>query len=187
MSKQKLYLDFDSTICNSAKAYCDTYNFLYKGLPDFVPADHTKNQHWDFHEVAPLVENPMSIFNHPFFFEKAEFMLDAEEVIKKLCEKYQVIICSIGTYDNISLKSQFIKTQMPYIQDAILLINQGCKMDKSSVNMEDGHSIFIDDVASNLYSSDAETCILFGERYPWNSGWIWDHCLTWLDVAKELL
>lgn len=185
--KQKLFLDFDSTITDSVKTFCDTYNILYNLHPDFIPADHTKNQHWNFKEVCPLEKNPLKIFSHPLFFNKLEFMPDAEEIIKKLCEKYQVIICSLGCFDNISLKAQWIKNNLPYIKDAILLTNQGIKMDKGIVNMGYEGSIFIDDVESNLRSSNCPRPILFGKRFSWNSDWTGEWCEGWIEVGDRLL
>lgn len=184
--KQKLYLDFDSTITHSAKSFCDTYNILYNLHPDFMPADYTKNQYWNFKEVCPLEKSPLNIFSNPLFFNKLEFMPDAENVIKELNDKFQVIICSLGCYDNISLKAQWIKNNMPYVKDAILLTNQGIKMDKSVVQMGKG-SIFIDDVKSNLDSSNSERKILFGDRFSWNSEWTGEWCLDWTEVGEKLL
>lgn len=183
----KLFLDMDSVITDSASAYCETYNEIYRFTPGFIPADHTKNQKWDFHEVCPLVESPLYIFSHPLFFKLLKFMPDAEEVIKELQNKYQVIIVSIGCYDNISLKAQFIKNKMPYIKDAILLTNQGIKMDKGIVNMYYPGSIFIDDVKSNLDSSNAERKILYGQKFDWNKEWTGEHCETWNDIKERLL
>ena len=187
MNKIKLFLDMDSVIIDSVTAYTDVYNELYINEKDFIPADPSKNKYWNFNEVCPLEKNPMKIFSHPLFFKFVEFMPDAEDVIKKLCVKYQVIICSLGCYDNISRKAQWIKYNMPYINDAILLTNQGIKMDKGIVNMGYKGSIFIDDVKSNLDSSNSERKICFGQRFSWNSEWTGEWCVDWSEVGERLL
>lgn len=185
MDKQKLFLDFDSTIAQSTKAFCETYNQLYCNHKDFIPANHLKTKKWNLKDQCPLAQNTIDIFSHPKFFEVLEFMPNAEEVIKELCNKYQVVICSIGTFDNISLKSQWIKNNMPYINNAILLNNEGIKMDKSTVQMEG--SVFIDDVSSNLFSVNAELKILYGQRFDWNKDWQGLWCKDWLEIADLLL
>jgi 5'(3')-deoxyribonucleotidase len=103
--KDKLFLDFDSVIVNTVKSFCETYNLNYFNHPNFKPADYHKNKEWNFQIQCPLINHPLDIFNHPLFFSKLEFMPDAEEVIKELCNKYQVIICSLGSYENISQKA----------------------------------------------------------------------------------
>lgn len=187
MDKAKLYLDFDSVIVDSVSSYTSTYNEIFRFTPDFIPADPLKNKHWDFHKVCPLVESPLYIFSHPLFFKLLKFMTDAEETIKELQNKYQVIIVSIGCYDNISLKAQWIKNNMPYIQDAILLTNQGIKMDKGIVQMGYKGSVFIDDVKSNLDSSNAERKILYGKKFEWNKEWMGEYCADWGEVKEKLL
>lgn len=185
--KQKLFLDMDSVIIDSAKAYTDTYNEMYKFHSKFIPADHTKNKYFNFHEICPLENNPMNIFGHSIFFKVVKFMPDAEDIIKELCDKYQVIICSLGDFPNISRKAQWIKNNMPYIKDSILLTNKGVKMDKGIVNMNYPESIFIDDVKSNLDSSNANRKILFGKIFDWNKEWMGEWGKDWKDVRKRLL
>lgn len=187
--KQNLFLDFDNTICNSIKAFCNTYNttYPYNQTKDFKPADWTKCAKWNFSDQCNIssdeeVEHIFSIHN---FFEKLEFMSYAEEVIPKLCEKYNVIICSIGTLENLSHKSLWIKENMPYIRNTILINNDGCKMDKSIINMDNG--IFIDDVSSNLFSSNARYKYCFGKKYEWNTDWTGERLINWDYVERNLL
>ena len=185
--KPKLFLDYDSVIVDSVTAFTDVYNELYINEKGFIPADPDKNKHWDFREICPLEKNPLHIFSHPLFFKFVQFMPNAEDTIKELNDKYQIIICSLGCFDNIARKSQWIKNNMPYIKDAILLTNQGIKMDKGVVNMAYEGSVFIDDVKSNLDSSNAERKILFGKKYSWNEEWTGEHCETWNDIKERLL
>lgn len=186
-NKIKLFLDMDSVIIDSVTAYCNTYNEIHRFDKGFIPADPLKNEHWDFHIQCPLEKKPTKIFGHPMFFKLVKFMPNAEETIKDLCEKFQVIICSLGTYHNISNKALWIKYNMPYIKDAILLTNQGIKMDKGIVNMGYEGSIFIDDVKSNLDSSNSQRKILFGKRFSWNSEWMGEWGRDWLEVGEKLL
>jgi len=84
MSKEKLFLDYDSVIVDSVKAYTDTYNEIYRFSEGFIPANPKENKHWDFNIQCPLEKNPVHIFGHPMFFKLIKFMPNAEKVIKEL-------------------------------------------------------------------------------------------------------
>jgi len=178
MSKVKFFVDMDSTITNSVKSFCNTYNKIYQYYPDFKPADPNKLQQYDLKDICPLVNNPLDIFDHDLFFKHLEFINDnTYEVLEKLNRKYQVIVTTIGTPINLSKKSLWLSERLPFIKDYVLLYNDGCKMDKSVVNMEG--SIFLDDVYSNLESSNARDKVLFGKIFDWNKDWRNDYCLNW--------
>ena len=186
MNKQKLFLDCDGTIIDSIQAYCQTYNELYKNHSGFQPAIWYKCEQWDLKDQCNLVENVNTIFSNELFFKYCDFIdRNTQDVIFKLNEKYQVIVCSIGTYSNISLKSQWIKYNLPFIKDSVFLVNKGCKMTKAIVNMEG--AIFIDDVLSNLESSNADYKIVFGDEYKWNKTDKYKRCFNWSDIEKLLL
>jgi len=58
-------------------------------------------------------------------------------------------------------------------------------MDKSIVDMK--NAIFIDDVLSNLESSNAKYKIVFGDEYEWNITNKHGRCFNWTDVETLLL
>ena len=186
MSIQKLFIDFDNTIINTNKAFCEVYNLLYHFHPEFKKADYTKIINYNFSCQCPLVNNPLELFEEELFFDVCEFINDnTYEVLKELNQKYKIIIVSIGTPENISHKAIWLKENLPFVEDYILIKNSNCTMDKSIVNMEGG--IIIDDMPSNLQTSNAETKILFGKIYPWNTGWKGEHCRDWSEVGRRLL
>lgn len=170
--KEKLFLDMDSTIVKSIEAYCIMYNAIYRNEIDFTEADPTKVNQWNLSDQCNLETNPKSIFGMRSFFQMLDFMPNAQEVITKLSERYDVTICSIGTYENLQHKAEWINNHLPFVS-AILLKTQDIKMDKSVVDMKE--SIFIDDHMDNLVSSNASTKICYGKKYPWNKKWkgIW--------------
>lgn len=65
-----------------------------------------------------------------------------------------------------------------------MLTNGDNTMCKDVVNMEGG--IFVDDVSSNLFSSNAGWKICFGKEYPWNSDWSGDRILSCSGLEKIL-
>lgn len=186
MSKRKIFLDFDGTIINSAKAFCSIYNDAYQFQPNFKSARWWEVNDYGFKDECPLLTNIHDIFSSPLFFDRVEFMCaNTKEIIEQLCDKYHVIICSIGTPENLSHKSLWLKDNLPCIKDYILIHNQGNKMDKSIINMSDG--IIIDDVASNLETSNAKLKICFGEDYSWNESFDGKRVQNWTDLGIMLL
>jgi len=186
LNKTKLFLDVDGVIIDSIKAYCSTYNEIYKNHSKFTPAIWYECKKWDLKDVAPLVKSCNEIFSSPLFFKYAEFInINTKEVIEELCNKYRIIICSIGTPENIAQKSLWLKENLPHIKEYIFLVNDGCKMDKSFIDMSS--SIFIDDVVSNLDSSNADYKIVFGDEYEWNKTNKYLRCYNWTDIHRLLI
>jgi len=186
MSKTKLFIDVDGTIIDSIKAFCDTYNELFKNHPNFKKAQWWEVETWNFSDQCPLVHNVEDIFANELFFKYAEFINgNTKETIEKLCYKYEVVICSIGTLQNIAYKSLWLKENLPCVKEYVFLVNDGCNMDKSIIDMN--NSIFIDDVKSNLDSSNAKLKICFGDEYEWNKEWQGIRCCNWTDIYKLLI
>jgi len=182
MNKETIILDFDCTIVDSISAYCKVYNEIFN-----ANANPNKITSWGMSEQCPLGDVE-KIFASSLFFDYLEFMKDANEVIKNLCNKYNVIICSIGTPNNISNKSLWIKSNMPYIKDCIFIVNDGGKMDKSCIDMRNIKA-FIDDNFENLMSSncDSENKYCFGKVYDFNQNWSGDRLSNWKDIEKKFL
>ncbi len=184
---QNLFLDFDLTIVDSITAFCKAYNILYKNEKGFEVADPTKLISYDFSCICPLIktkEQKMEIWGSKELFDNLEFMENAYEVMLIKSQEYKIIICSIGTFENVARKAMLIDNRMPFVHDCILLTNKDCKMDKSYVNMKNG--IFVDDIVSNLESTNAEFKILFGEKRPWNPDWKGLTALNWQRLMSIL-
>jgi len=186
MGKQNIFLDFDGTIINTIDAFCSVYNNLYINHPNFKTAEPDLVNEYNLSDECPLVENVEDIFSNSLFFDMCEFINDnTYEVLKELNQKYKIIITSIGTPSNLAYKAKWLEAKLPFINDYILIKNSDCKMDKSIVNMDGG--IIIDDMTSNLITSNAETKILFGDIYPWNNEWKGEHCKNWSEIKERLL
>jgi 5'(3')-deoxyribonucleotidase len=183
MMKPKLFVDFDSTITASIKAFCQTYNYLYQYHKDFKPADWAKVNQWDFGDECPLLEDSQAIseiFSSKHFFKKLEFMPNAKEVLYDLHKYYQIIIITIGTHLNLARKSIWLYQNLGFVKDIVLLCNEGVQMTKELIDM-DG-AAFIDDVSSNLFSSNATIKVCYGKEYPWNADFEGLRLLNWNEV-----
>jgi 5'(3')-deoxyribonucleotidase len=183
MNKRNLFIDFDGTIANSIKAYCEYYRIMYRQIPD-----HTKVKRYNLSDQCPLVplKEVNNIFGSQLFFDCLELMPNAFDVVKKLKDKFNIILCSIGTFKNISYKSLWIEKHLPFIEDAILIRNKNCNMDKSIIDMNSG--IIVDDVGENLATSNADIKILFDNDFEWNIGTKYDlKTYDWIEVFNYLL
>jgi 5'(3')-deoxyribonucleotidase len=181
----KMFLDFDDTIVNSRKKYCEVYSKLYCDHEGYSPPDWRNVKHWDLSKACPLVD--MDLFSHDLFFYDLEFVDGAYEHIKALARdlRFTVIICSIGTYGNVAKKAMWIKNHLPFVNYSIFINNGHNHMDKSIIDMKGG--ILVDDVSSNLYSSNASVKICFGDILPWNEDWTCGkRCRTWKELYWEL-
>ena len=193
MTKAKMFIDYDGTLIDSIFPFCATYNELYTDRPNFAPADPDAVTTWNAKEQIPLCKDINELFSHPLFFEFARPMDEwTIPVLEELSKTYELIICTIGVPKNISRKAKHIAKWFPMIKESILMMQSDCKMDKRIVRMRsdtfnERSNVFIDDVASNLQSSDADIKICFGKKYAWNADWNGYRAKTWKDVGNLFL
>ncbi|OHD22842.1 MAG: hypothetical protein A2Y34_04440 [Spirochaetes bacterium GWC1_27_15] len=189
--KTKIYLDMDNTLTNSTKGFCEAYNIIYRYHKGFKSAQWELVNTWNFENQCPNLtshSDVLEIFESPVFFKLLKLInSNTYEVVRELNNKYQIIIASIGTPKNLSLKSLYLKETLPFIKDYILINNEGCKMDKAIIQMNYPDSIFIDDVTTNLDSSNAQNKFIFGLEYPWSETKNYSRLWNWTDVANKLL
>jgi 5'(3')-deoxyribonucleotidase len=173
MGKRKFIIDLDSTICNSVEAYYRVYRDIYKNNPKFKEADYITNQRWDLTDICPLQKNAEEIFGDIRFFNHLRLYPFAYQELLKLNEEYDLTICSVGTYNNIKYKSHYISESLPFIKSSILLVNDGCKMDKSIVNIP-LDAFVLDDNGDCLdsYINHINYKLCFGDKKPWNQNYI---------------
>lgn len=185
MAKVKLFVDMDGVVLQSVETVCRIYNMLYKHHPKFIPANPNLVKTWSMKEAIPLCDNIEDLFENELFFMFVEMMPNAKEVLLELNDKYDIHIISIGTLTNVAQKALYIKNELPFIKNVILLSNQGCKMGKDKIVMDEG--IMIDDHQANLTNPTCSLPICFGKKFQWNSDFMGIRCETWDDVRKLLL
>ena len=197
--RKKAFIDFDSTIVNTNTAFIKTCIDLYKDKPNFIYPTKLDTECWDYSDVCPYIENTSKveeIFGMKEFFNKLEPFENAIETLKLLQSKYQIIIVSIGSYDNISNKSAYIKDTFPFIDDFVGIVNKHCDMNKEVINMSGDYfdnNIFIDDNQYNLYSQDFAQSLIrycYGIEKNWNYLWINEggkRILDWTHAREVLL
>lgn len=196
-NKTDLYIDFDSTLAMSDKAFTRMYNENFKDHPDFVPADWTKHYDWTYSQICPLLhtgnEDPHLItrtyYNSKTLFEYLELFPNAYDVLVKLKEKYNIIICTSAFPKNASHKVLWIEEHLPIVDEIIILINNtGNGIGKARVPMMESDAIFIDDHPHNLHSTKATTkCLFKSHDTEYNQGWNGPIFTNWLEVEAALL
>jgi len=189
--KPRLFCDIDNPITSSTEAFCSVYSQIYKDHPDYIHPIWQNVNKWDFADELPLlkgVKEVEEIFGKRDFFNNLKFINhNTYEVLKQLNKKYEIILVSIGSFNNISYKSQWVKNNLPFITESIFLVNHGSKMTKSLVNMSGKGNVFLEDVESNLNSVIVERPICFGSIKSWNENWQSEKAFNWTDVANKLL
>ena len=182
MKKPKLFIDYDNSITNSTKAIVDLYNEDFKYYKKYEYVHWTDIRTWDFLECnCAKPEYINTYFNQQRFFDIVEFIDNAEEVLNKLKDKYEIIIVSMGYSPNLRAKEYWIKEHIPYAK--FIGTNFKKHEDKSHIDMSDG--IFIDDNTKYL-NTNAKYQICFGDIYNWNENWEGKRCFNWYEIEKYL-
>ena len=196
-NKAKLFLDFDGTLTDSISAFCKVYHDWYGNYKDYKTPIPEEVRRWDLTDQCPLAKNNTeNIFSSEEFFYYLKPFPNTVEVLQRLKEKYQLIIVTIGSYNNIANKCNFIQDTFPFVDDFIGIVNKGSVMNKSCINMkgtDDSPNIFIDDNSDNLLSVQSSNLIRYcygDKRTEWNSKWLdmnGRQLRNWIEVEKELM
>ena len=180
--KKKLYLDFDCTIVNTLKAITDMYNEDFKWYKKFKYINWWDVNTWDFLECDCATPEYINMyFNQPRFYEKLEYMDNAEEVLNRLKDEYEITIISMGYNPNIRGKAIWINEHVPYAK--FIGVNFKEYENKEHIDMSDGY--YFDDNEKNLHTNAIEN-ICFGDVYSWNENWQGRRCHNWYDVERFL-
>lgn len=197
--KPVLFIDFDSTIYDSILRICDMYNAHYRYSDEYTRAEPELITRYDFSDVCPLASHDVisSYFDHPDFFKPEGYWMTQREPDKNRClttqdylgilnRWFHIVIVSIGTHSNLTLKNLFIIKYLPY---ANFIGIEDTAKDKSAVDMSNG--VFVDNDSHMLLTSTAAQSnkILFGERYPWDDKIPPDieYCETWKNLYDTLV
>lgn len=191
----------DGCIVNTIKGIVDLYNedfVAYKKYHYIRTQDiHT----WNFEECNCASSKMIdTYFNTPRFFNRLEFMNNAEYILSLLFKQFDIIIVSHGYSPNLKLKKEWIDTNiMPILFQTsprlgvnhfdFIGVNLKEHEDKSCVDMADG--IFVDDNTKNLATSNASYKIVFGEYYPWNADnettYFYPRAIDWMELYKKII
>ena len=176
-----IFVDFDGVIVNTVKAIVSMYNEDYKYYKGFEEIDYKTVNTWGFSELILADEKTIDhYFNRERFFNCLEFMTGAHVVLEELAKKHDVYVVSMGYSPNLLGKQEWLGKNMPFVK--FIGCNYKEYPDKSHIDMKDG--VFIDDLATNLDTSNAKYRILYGKSFSWNEGWEGIHIESWLGIFE---
>ena len=173
----KIVFDFDETIVNTIHSVVDCYNDDYKEHENYIIPNPQCVQQWNMLDQLFLANNNFmnSIFEEKRFFEKLTVKDGMKEFISELqLDGHQVVICTKGTFKNISMKSEFINHHFPNVETIFMSIDNTTKSEINKSLIDMSYGIIIDDHQDNLFSSNAKYKICFAEYgldKEWNYKW----------------
>lgn len=166
-NKKTIFIDMDLTLFNTVKAITEMYDEDFQYYTDYEKIPWEKVVSWNFEELSLLPKGHIEFyFNQKRFFDKVEMYPDAVRVIDKLSDKYKIVFVSHGQLPNLRLKQEYIEDYFPYAD--FIGVDLDEHKDKSCVDMSGKGNLFIDDTPNNLYTSNADIKICYGD-YIWNS------------------
>lgn len=164
-----LAIDFDEVIVETINSLVSIINEDYK-----LNANPKDVKKWDFNDVFPNIPKGIiyKVFEDKRFFDRLQFKPNVIETLRKINEKYPIVIVTLGSYENLLLKRDFIKKHINSkgITTRFVGLLEG-KESKSKINLN--NFLFIDDNEENLNVSNANIKILFENRKnaEWNKNW----------------
>lgn len=171
LNSRRYYIDFDSTLVNSVKAMVEILNKKFD-----KDVDYKNINIYNFSDCFIVDGKQVElIFDSEEFFDIVEFYDGALEFIKENIDKITII--SKGNPTNLKLKGEFLaKHGLSEVKYVGLPLNKS----KGFVDMTD--CVFIDDVTSNLYETNAKYKIQFrefDEIKSWNKFWDGEILRNW--------
>ena len=189
VKKLKIYVDYDDCVCKSSDRISEFARLKYGNDPNFKYVKGCDILTWNASEIPQLTLEDMSeVFSSAWFFETCELHDDCKEVLEKLAqdERYELAFCSIGSSDNIALKTQYLNKHFPFIHRHYFIVQNGTHniiMDKSKI-VNDG--MCIDDHQKNLAS--AKYPVLFSDRgiTEWNKDVYYSEKVIYMNRWKQI-
>lgn len=182
------YIDFDNTLLNTVKIYCDTYNSMFYGH-----ADWTKSKTWNLEDECPPLYEEMSddifdleMWGHMRNYKKYYYD-GAIDFVDYACRTGKAFVVTVGTDLNIINKAKFLNDTLNEDLGKLYIVKKDAFEIKSKIDMSDG--IIIDDRVDVLNQSNALYKVRFGEDFEWNKDWKPNNittfsCRTWDDMFK---
>lgn len=164
-----LAIDFDEVIVETIDAIVSIINEDYN-----LNVNSKDVKKWDFDDVFPDIpkDTIYKAFEDKRFFERLKFKPNIIETLKKINEKYPIMIVTLGSYENLLLKKDFIKNKINSQGIKTMFVGLISNLEnKSQIDLND--LLFVDDNQKNLEISNATIKILFENREnaEWNKDW----------------
>lgn len=179
----KIFCDTDGTIINSIKRITDLYTEDFHLYKEFIPIHWTEINTWEMSELSLANRNIILDYfsDFRFFDKKLEFMDNALEVLTELNKEHEIIICTLGTQQNLKYKQEWFEKHLPFAK--FIGIDLDKYEDKSHIDMSG--SIYVDDLTKCLRTSNALYKLTFsGNEYEFNTPSYYPVVSNWTDVKR---
>lgn len=174
----------EGVIVDTISAIVSLYNQDFKYYKDYKYIHPYEIDTWNFTELnCATPEYINTYFNQQRLFDILDFMDNAEDIIYRLAESYNIVIVSMGYSPNLRCKELWIEKNLPYA--TFIGVNFKEYPDKAHIDMSDGVA-FLDDGSKNLDTSNCPNKIIFGDKYVWNieGDRKYKRCFNWYDVLR---
>lgn len=177
-------MDFDNVLVDSTQAIVDLYNEDFQYYYGFQKIRGFDVGSYGFNELTLATKEYLDqLWNQPRFFRVVKLMPYAREVLEILSLQYDIEVATLGDPANLKQKSYFINDKFPSVIKKTHLINFAEYQEKSHIDMSD--AIFIDDLPTNLVTSNAKQKFLFGDNFDTEVCDL-QRLSNWHEVLKEL-
>ena len=184
---RNIFIDFDGVMINHLEKLVELYNKDFWESENFKPLASSDIQTWDLSELELLeYKDRIKYFEDKRYFKDLELREDFKDAIQKIYNSgvYSITIITMGSEENIRLKTKFIQEKMGNIEFKLMCLNTSKFRDKAHVDMQ--NAVFIDDSVRNIETSNAKTKILFGDKRGWNKSYRGVRLDNWGDIIEYL-
>lgn len=170
--KLKLVIDYDNTMVNSSRTIINKLHWKNRHDRDNSFSYDPKELQWDFSPYAKTEEDRLwcvNQFNEQSFYDNLEPMRNCKEVLKKLHDKYEIIVCSNRSSSNAEMFLMSVHNLFGDLIDKIIIVddfNKGeyikadIRIDDRAdcMNDEDSFNILFGDYGYNRYDDIYSNC-----------------------------
>ena len=180
----KLYVDFDDVLVNSNKAIRTAWSKDFD--QPFPEQELTK---WDFGlPVGDRKNYVKEVFEQDNFWDNLELYEDAIKYLSLLknTNKFEIILCTVGTTLNIEKKMKFLKeNNLNNIFNYYIYVEQiWSNQQPKKTFISDG--ILIDDNKNNLTTVQFPILLEMGSDKEWNRDYRGSKFKTWKEVYEYI-
>lgn len=154
ISKKKIGIDMDCTICDTNNELIDLYNY-YTG-ENLQLEDITE---WDFLNIATIKHKNLifDLFYNNKLWNSIKPIKDSQHYMRLLNNEYEIYIVTATYPQNAKIKIEWLLKHYPFLNEKNVIISHN----KQIINVD----LLVDDFEGNLINGHYSKILL---DYPWN-------------------
>ena len=157
--KLKLVIDYDNTMVNSSRTIINKLHWKNRHDRDNSFSYDPKELQLDFSPYAKTEEDRLwcvNQFNEQSFYDDLEPMRNCKEVLKKLHDKYEIIVCSNRSSSNAEMFLMSVHNLFGDLIDKIIIVDDFNKGEyiKADIRIDDKVDCMNDEESINILFGD---------------------------------